>query len=118
MGCRGSAWGGLGEFWEFLEGKNLRWAQSEQDGDDQAERSLSERCSLLRSLSGRASRSCNTESDQENGVGGGTPEIDGTAAEIGREDPGQHHENHLQSRGDQTQGESGVGLDAGLLEEV
>jgi hypothetical protein len=108
----------LGIFGAFFRFFLTYRTKSEQDGDNQAERSLSERCSLLRSFSGRAGRSRNTESDEENGVGGGTPEIDGTTTEIGREDPGQHDENHLESRGDQAQGESGVGLDAGLLEEV
>ena len=117
-GCSGSAWGSLGNFWEFLEGKNLRWTKSEEDGDNQAERSLGERCSLLGSLSGRASRSSDSEGDEENRVGGGTPEVDGTATEVGGEDPGEHDEDSLQCGGDQTQGESGGVLNASLCDWV
>ena len=111
----------LGRFGDFLGffGIFLTYGtKSEQDGDNQAERSLGERCSLFRSLSGRASRSCNTKSDEKDRIGGGTPEVDGTTTEIGGEDPGQHDEDHLESRGNQTQGKGGIGLDAGLLEEV
>ena len=111
----------LGRFGDFLGffGIFLTYGtKSEQDGDNQAERSLGERCSLFRSLSGRASRSCNTKSDEKDRIGGGTPEVDGTTTEVGGEDPGQHDEDHLESRGNQTQGKGGIGLDAGLLEEV
>ena len=59
-------------------------------------------------------RGCNAETDQEEGVDGRAPEVDGTSTEIRGEDPGKHDEDHLEGRGDETQGEGSLIRHAGL----
>ncbi|KAG9665291.1 putative sugar transporter, partial [Aureobasidium melanogenum] len=46
------------------------------------------------------------------------PVVDGSSAVEGGQNPGQHNENHLESGSDETESESEVVADTGLLEEV
>ena len=88
--------------------------QSEEDRDDQAERSL---C-VLRCLGESVHGACDTKCDKEDRVDCRTPQVDRSSAEVRSENPGNHDEDHLQSRCDESQCESSVGANASLSEEV
>ena len=63
----------------------------------------------------RRNRSGDTQGDQENAVHSRTPEVDRTPTKVARQDPREHDENHLQGRGDKTQGERSVRIYASLF---
>ena len=89
--------------------RGWRRTKREADGNDQT------KC-CLRQLrgSGHTNGSSYAETDEQNGVGQGTPEVDRTTAEVGREDPGDHDEDHLEGGGDEAEGECQVRSNAGL----
>ena len=93
-----------------------RGAESEEHGDDETERCLCERSSCLCGLAVDRHSSGHTKHDQQESVESRTPDVDGSAAKVGGENPGEHDEDGLQSGSDQTQGESGSVLDASLCD--
>lgn len=93
-----------------------RRAESEQHGDDETERCLCERSSCLCGLAVDRHSSGHTKHNQQESVDSRTPDVDGSAAKVGGENPGEHDEDSLQSGSDQTQGESGGVLNASLCD--
>ena len=86
-----------------------RRTESEQHGDDKTKRCLRERGCV-----GFADGAGDSECHEENDVEARTPDVDGSATDVGREDPGEHDEDHLEGGGDETECEGGVDWDAGL----
>lgn len=89
--------------------RGRRRSQGEQDGDDETERGLCQGGRIRRAEGGG-----NTEADQEADVDEGTPDVDGSSAEVGRQDPRKHDKDHLQCRGDETQSKRQVGFNTSL----
>ena len=90
-----------------------RGTQGEEDGDDEAEGGLRETRGVA-----LADRASDAEGNKEDGVGERAPEVDGAAAEVGGENPGEHDEDHLQGGGDEAEGEGKVGFHTGLCLET
>ena len=88
-------------------------SECEKDGDDKTKRGLGEGRSSA--LSDGAS---DTEGNEECKVGTGSPEIDVAAAEVGCQNPRKHDEDHLESRGNETESERKVVANTSLLEKV
>lgn len=89
--------------------RSWRRTQGEENRDDQSKRSLSQ-VGCCADTDG----ACDTKRDQEDKVGERTPQVDVTSAVVCGQNPGQHDEDHLECRSDQSQGEGEFLADTSL----